>query len=379
MKEHIVYKDYIDKLNANSICTYLRCHGWTEICSLKSGAIRQFEKEGVEDSILIPMSSAFSDYYKVFLESLDLLSSSEQSSLLTLLNKLTNPSCDLMKWRISDSDTFKGSIPFEAMINNIDIIRDLLSASYLDIKSPSVYHKKATTKDVERQISQYKFGQTEIGSYILNILSPLGNYQYEMFDPNVAELPMNRRINIKLLNSIDKIQKSIDEGSSELNDEVQAQRISVNFLSALSNLYAENKDASVSITADWNTDVPNIEGATVIPSVILNPRNIDKVVEIAELNTPKDEQNVPTTFFGKIIDIGGEAELTKRSNINVKIATIGNEGRKITVQAELDWLTYFEVAEYAFEYAKDVKLSGLLNKTGNTKKLSDAKIEIANQ
>lgn len=372
------YKEYLDKLSADILCTYLRRHGWTEISPLRSGIVKQFEKDGLEDSILIPMENSFSDYYNVLAESLDTLCLSESTTLLTLLNKLINPSCDLLRWKIADNDTFFGSIPFESMVNNIDYIKDLLSVSYLDIKSPSKFHKKVSTKDVEKQISQYKFGQTEIGSYILNILSPLGGYQYQLFDPSVEDLPINRKINIKLLNSIATIQKSVEEHSSELNDKIQEEIISVNFLVALSDLYEENKDASVSITADWNLDVPNIESAIIIPRVILNPNNMDRVMEIAEANTPKETQNISKTFFGKITEIGGEAELNNRSSINIKVATIGDEGRKITVQAELSYTAFFEVVEEAFEYAKNIKITGMLNKSGSIKKLSNASIEIMN-
>lgn len=373
-----LYKEYIDNLNSQNLCKYLRLHGWSEISSLRSGKIKQFEKEGVDDSVLIPMTKTFSDYYEVYTESLDTLSTSESTTIISLLNKLINPSCDIIKWRIAGSDTFRGSIPFESMINNIDFIKELFSVSYLDIKSPAIFHKKVGTKDVENQIKQYKFGQTEIGSYILNILSPLGVYQYQLFDPTVEDLPINRKININLLNTIDQIQKSIQDHSTELNDKVQEKKISVNFLMALSDLYAENKDSNVSIIADWNKDVPNVQGSVIVQMVKLYPRCIDKVLEVAEANTPKEEHDIQKTYYGKIIDIGGEAELDNRSTIKIKIVTIGDEGRKITIQTELAAENY-TIVETAFEYSNNVKVSGKLNKHGHTNILSDAEIEIVNE
>ena len=368
------FKAYIDKLDVEKICLFLNRHGWREIGSLKSGRIKQFEKDSVDDAILVPFSKKFSDYYNVFTDSLQVLSNSESSTLISLLNKLINPSCDLLKWRIADSDTFMGSIPFDTMGNNIDHIKDLLAVSCLDILKPSTFHKKVLTNEVVTQIKQYKFGQTEIGSYILSILSPLGTYQYDIFNPIVEELPLTRRINLRLLDNIDKIQNSVEKNSSELIDCIQSQEISVNFLTALSDLYIENRDAQVSISANWNSDVPNSSDISVVTDVTLTPRCIDKVMEVAEANTPQEQQNVEKTFYGKITNIGGAAELDNRSTIKIKIACIGDEGRKITVQAEMPYSTY-DIAEDAFENADTVKVTGILSKAGYINRLSHASIE----
>lgn len=369
------YKSFINKLDSNKICIYLQHHGWRDIGSLMESKLKLFDKDNCDSTIIIPMEKSFTDYYRVYIDSLNVLAESESSTLISLLNRLINPSCDLLKWRIEADDTFLGSISLESMGNNIEHIKDLLASSCLDILNPSVYHKKVLTKDVVKQINQYKFGQTEVGSYILNLLCPLGYYQYELFDLRSEDLPMSRRINVKLLQDIQRIQKSINDNSTELTDDVQSEKISVNFLNALSGMYEDNKESDISLCAEWSNEVPNIED-NIIPSVKLDTRCMDKVVEVAEANTPKEQQNIQKTFFGKIKDIGGDEELNNRSDITIKIVAIGDEGKKITVQAQLPFVSCYSIVDEAFENANTVKVTGTLTKVGYINKLSQASIEI---
>lgn len=280
-----------------------------------------------------------------------------------------------MKWRIADDETTLGVIPFASMGNNIDYIKDLLSSACLDILSPSVFHKKVATKDVQEQMAMYKFGQTEIGSYILNIICPLGYYQYKLFEPLIDELPLSRRININIIKNIHTIQTSILERSSLFKDKVAEGQLSVNFLNALLDIYEENRDADFTISARWDTSVPNPTN-NIINCVELRPRCMDKVAEVIEEYTPSEPQFVEKSFYGKIINIGGEAEIDNRVDVSVIIATIGVGGKSLKVKAILNYNDYYSVVDNAFQNGLDVKVTGILTSTKRSILLSMAKIEI---
>ena len=213
-------KEYIDKLQNGLICQYLNLNNWHEVETLFNGKVRQFVTPDEDDAVLIPMSKEFRDYYRVMIDSISTIANIENDTIKGLINKLINPTADILKWRISDDETSLGIIPFSSMSNNIDYIKDLLSSACLDILSPSPFHKKVVTKDVQKQMAMYKFGQTEIGSYILNIVCPLGYYQYQLFEPQVEDLPLSRRINLNIINNISVIQNSIINQNSIFKDTV---------------------------------------------------------------------------------------------------------------------------------------------------------------
>lgn len=368
-------KEYIDKLQNGLICQYLNMNNWHEVETLFNDKVRQFVTPNDDDAILIPMSKEFRDYYRVMLDSISTIANIENDTIKGLMNKLINPAADILKWRISDDETSLGVIPFSSMSNNIDYIKDLLSSACLDILSPSIFHKKVATKDVQEQMAMYKFGQTEIGSYILNIVCPLGYYQYQLFEPQVEDLPLSRRINLNIINNISVIQDSIIEHNSMFKDTVAEGKLSVNFLNALLDLYEENKDADFTISAKWDSSVPN-PSTDIISCVALRPRCMDKVAEIAEEFTPSEPQNVEKTFYGKIINIGGEAEVDNRVDISVTIATIGEGGKSLKVKAILNNNDYYAIVDSAFQNGLDVKVSGILTSTMRSICLTPATIEV---
>ena len=364
---------YIDLLHNDKVCQYLSLRDWREISALFDGKVRQFLAPNEEFAVLIPIVREFSDYYRVMRDSLLAIATYDNKTLNGLFNILINPSSDILKWRIADDNTSLGAISFNTMLDNIDNIKNILASTCIDIMNPSQYHKKVMVSDVQNQIASYKFGQTEIGSYILNLVSPLGFYQYQLFDPSVEELPMNRRINMRMLKTINDIQQSVLEDSSQLDDNVASGSISVNFLTALTKIYDDNKDSDVSISAAWDINIPTIVDNP-ISNLTLYPRCIEKVVQTAEKYTPTQEQNVSKTYYGKITNISGAPEVDSREKLVIALAAIGDENQKITVKVELDNSIYSHIVTEAFENGANVKVTGINTTTAKTIKLLNAEI-----
>lgn len=364
---------YINLLHNDKVCQYLGLKGWHEISTLFEGKVRQFLAPNEEYAILIPMTKDFSDYYRVMHDSLLTIATFDNKTLNALFNVLINPSSDILKWRIADDNTSLGAISFNTMLDNIDNIKNILATTCIDIMSPAQYHKKVMVTDVQNQIASYKFGQTEIGSYILNLVSPLGFYQYQLFDPNVEELPINRRINMRMLKNINDIQQSVLDNSSHLDETVASGNISVNFLNALTKIYDDNKDSDVSISAAWDINLPTII-ENPISSLALYPRCMEKVAQTAEKYTPTHEQNVPKTYYGKITNISGAPEVDSREKLVITLASIGDENQKVNVKVELDNSAYSHIVTDAFENGANVKVTGINTTTAKTIKLLNAEI-----
>lgn len=371
----IDWGNLISKLSPEKLASYLSIHNWVEIDPLFNGRVRQFLTPQQDDAILLPIDDSFSDYQAIMYRFLCTLAEAEKESVKGLYNKLVNPSCDILKWRIADDNTIDGSIPFSSMGSNIDYIKDMLCSACQDILNPCTYHAKLYTNEVQAQLKKYSFGQTEIGSYILNILCPLGFYQYQLFDPAEDLLPLSRRINLNILRNIDIIQRSVLENSQEMRDNVAGGNFSVNFLTSLSSLYEENKDSNLTISAAWNSTVPLLDEEP-ISIVQLQPRCIDKIGQAIEEFTPHEEQNAEAEYVGKIVSISADAEVGDREKCVVKLATVGDNFRTTTILVTLGYDAYFTVANSAFQTGANVKVKGLKTTTLRSIKLLDASLDI---
>lgn len=366
----------VEKLDGEKIAKYLSLRNWRDLGTVYAGKVKQMQTPDGKNVVLLPLVKTFEDNEEVMLRSLRIIARFEETTDISLYNRLTNPSYDFLRWRIAGDSTSGGNIPFNSMGANIDFIKDMLGTACLDILSPAVYHAKVYTKEVNEQLAQYSFGQTEIGSYIMNVLCPLGHYQYQLFDPDTENLPLARRINLNILDNIETIQRSVEDNSQEMNDKVESLAISVNFLSSLSEMYEENKDSQITLKADWNRDVPLIGNQDPVSDVLLKPKCLDRVMMAVETYTPTEEQNVKATYFGKITNIGAEAEIENRTVFDIKVATIGENLRTVYVTATLSYSDYFLLADKAFQEGANVKIAGIKTTTARSIKMKEASIEV---
>lgn len=365
----------IDLISADELIKVVSFLKWDELSTLMDGRVRQFISPDKEYTALIPLDRVFSDYNRVITETLQSIAAFEHINIGSLINRIIYPSYDILKWRIENDFTSSGKIPFFRMTDTIENIKDILAVSCLDILNPSKFHNKIYTNDVNNNISGYSFGQTEFGSYILNILCPLGNYEYVIFDPIEEKIPLNRKINMRLLSSIDNIQKDFNKKDfNKVDEDIDKGVYSVNFLDSLTRIYSETKDTEMNIIADWCKDVKFVDD---FPSsdVKLEPIHIERVNILAEKYRPKKEGNVSKTYYGKIESIAGNPEVENREFVQIKIVTIGDDNKKQTVLSKLDYNSFYSVAKAAFEAGSDIKLSGLLNNTGKQKWIENGSLE----
>ena len=349
---------------------------WRELDVLMNGRVRQFVSPDDEYVALIPLVKEFSDYYRVMGETLQSIASFENRSIEALVNRILNPSYDIQKWRIANNYTSDGKIPFFCMTDTIEKIKDVLATAYLDTLNPTRFHKKVYTTDVNKNISEYSFGQTEIGSYILNILCPLGNYQYTIFNPTEQDIPLNRKINMRLLSSIDNIQKDLkNSNNNKVDEDVDQGLYSINFLDSLVDIYDETKDTEMNIIVDWCKDIGFVNEPP-ISSIKLEPIFMEKVNFIADKYRPKKEENIKKTYYGKIESITANPKVEDREYVQIKIVTIGDDNKKLNIQSRLNYSTFYSIVKIAFDNGSNIKLSGIQKNIGKQKWIDNGILEL---
>ena len=366
----------IDKISYDKIVTLLRSLKWSEYESLMHGRVLQYVSPDEKYAVLVPTENSFDDYYSVMKDTLNKISSFMNVSIEALINRIFGVSYDIIKWRVAGHNTNNGTIPFLEMSDTIDCIKDILATSYIDVVKPEKYHNKIYTSEVNDNISKYSFGQTEFGSYIFNIMCPLAGTQLEAFQEDQQNnLPINRRINMHIFKSINRIQDDILSGNVVRFDENVAEGVySVNFLDSLRDIYDNSIGSMVNLNIDWCKSIEMVDEE--IPSnVVLNPKLIDIVSDVAERYRPKREENVNRTYYGKIESISSESELEQRESVNIKIVTIDENNKKTTIHSSLNYQQYYADVLRAFEGGLNVKLSGTLRPTRN-KQIVDGSIEI---
>ncbi len=152
---------------------YLRASGWQEyqhiperaaVWSLDDGSNGGYE-------ILLPLRRDFGDFVNRIGEALQTLEVVEQRSQLEILQELETTAADIVRVRLTPPDSTSGSIPIDRGVDLFQRAREMmLAAACAAVEKKTQYQTRKLTKATD-YLSKVHFGQTERGSYVVNILS----------------------------------------------------------------------------------------------------------------------------------------------------------------------------------------------------------------
>ena len=165
----------------------------------------------------------------------------ENKSVEQVMLYLLNPNTDILK-----NKTRKKKWNLEIYYLTMQFIymrmQKLLAATALDILHPKKYHQGRIDDAVMKFLSNCRFGQTEIGSYVVSVVCPFveldndeGCKQLSIFsDEEQCADSLTRKVTSRVINNIVEIKNQIDSGNLEnLVSKKDEMLISANFYEAL--------------------------------------------------------------------------------------------------------------------------------------------------
>ena len=153
-----------------------------------------------------------------------------------------------MKIRIEKKNIESGSILLDDAIGVYENAKRLLGAAAQDVIKPAAVHQGRMDTKITSFLSSCRFGQTEVGSYVVSAICPMtemreGEFrQLELFeDEKEDEMNFARQVTTKVLRSIQKLKDRIDNGQYNLANTSSEDGISANFYEALLGINLEQE------------------------------------------------------------------------------------------------------------------------------------------
>lgn len=112
------------------------------------------------------------DYQDAMYQAIETVAFVEGQSTEQLLLFLLNPNTDILKIRLDRKNIEAGSILFDDAIRVYENAKKLIAATAQDVLHPKKYHQGRIDDAVSQFINNCKFGQTEIGSYVVSVVCP---------------------------------------------------------------------------------------------------------------------------------------------------------------------------------------------------------------
>lgn len=258
------------------VAAYLRAKGWQKEADIGDRAslwLLRREPDGTEFDVTLPARREFKDYVLRMGEVLRGLADAEGRSELDVLTDVQTTTADLIRVRAPSRDAESGTLPFDEAVTFVERSRDMmLAAACAAIDKRSVYAKRKAQQAMD-YLGHARMGQTERGSFVLTILSPvvpeLRPVQGALF-PAEHEDPYERKVTRTLMEALTALDEAARAAAMHGNmtpfQEAVSRGVSANLCDAVIGLSAVSREEGLDIQVAWSRTL-SIDSA--IPTRVL--------------------------------------------------------------------------------------------------------------
>lgn len=339
-------REIIENINPVSVVQALKDRGW-KVFPRKNEDVKimQYEKNDEFYQIQIPMDKELYDYHEAMYESIETVSKAERESFEKVIIYLMNPNADILKIRLERKNVAPGYICIDDAINIYENTKKLLSAAAQDVLHPRKSHKGRVDTDIQKFLSGCKFGQTEVGSYVVSVVCPFVNenvQQTSIFaEEDELANSLTRKVTNRIMENLVMIKKHIDDGDWETLAKDTTGRISVNFYEALKGLNLQAEDARVEFFAEWSPAIrenPKVSNRVLLTHDYCQP--VESVIQKLKRSTKE-----LTSVIGRITKLESSPDAKKRDKGKITVKYIDEQNHVKNLVAELDTADYERAVE----------------------------------
>ncbi|MGF1472419.1 MAG: hypothetical protein ACFB50_11870 [Rubrobacteraceae bacterium] len=319
-----------------------------------------------ETELLLPMRQDFKDYYLRVGEALETLQSIENRSMSDILEDVLTAAYDVVRVKVNNPRYESGSLDLDGGVALFSNVRKLLTSAARSAYDPRPQFVAGMPSEVADYLSRVRLGQTEPGSYIVNVLSPTtsGLEPGQLFSTEPYEHggPFEDQVVYTLSRALDAVDNATAQAVRDPQltsfQEAVPIGVSANLCEALSQIGKTGENTDVEVDMRWalsrGTEVEPVQTFRFSAAVIPVIEEAGRLLR----STPSRGQLIE----GYVTRLAREKRLGDEGTITIT-ALIDDKLRRITV--DLDPASY-QVAVRAHEEDRRVVCYGRLERRGKS-------------
>jgi len=351
----------------SNISVYLEKNGWITEEAIGTSRIYSNELEsGPRVNILLPDKNGEKIERKL-LHFFKAVSDFEGRKQEEIIESIVNIDKDI--WKISLSKGMNvGSLDLNDVEEIIKSIKSLFSYSASSEQEAKPYFEKSLSTG-KYFVKECKFGHTYLGSFGFTILTPFDDTQYKILETGIEDdlsVPLGRRINERILKSLDLIDKE-----EEIEDvtQVYEETLNANMCMALKKLLEISK-ADIECSVQFSPLCKNTPRMKKSSKICVKYSGIDYLDIIYQKMYTEYEFIRNSTLRGTIKELKGKKNEGDDQDSDYNIMIIGDIGDKERekihiILSEKDYIKACELHKESIKrkMEKLIKVSGNLRRT----------------
>jgi hypothetical protein len=349
VKGEITDPDFLSSIRSVDVQLYLRARGWKPIATTMQTEAVDWEISGPDRSIevTVPRNARWRDYARRVREVLAELSQLEGRSEHAIAQDIQRASRDVIRVRAVVDGRSDGSISLEDGSTLARSARALMLAAACSAYEPRRAYGSRKPAPATEYLKALSMGQTEIGSFVLTILSPVPPAFTQQMAPPFGDAatsdPYNRRVTRTLSTALGAVtraaESSIATGDIAPFNDAVTEGVSADLCESLGLLRECSTVLAVSISVGWAPARPE---STQLPT--LHEFTPDAIEYIAAAGRSLRERSPVDDFevLGVVIAIDRPTDAI--AGIATVLTDVDRRPRKVRISVSGDAWTHAHAA-----------------------------------
>lgn len=337
-------------VSSDQLRAYLQHKQWLEDGKIRSVATIWHRQDNEDAEVVLPFSYV-KDYWQRMRDALVSIASFEERAVPEVLNEVKRLFANVVTIRVVHDDTNDGTIPINDGVLLIAKARDLLSAAARSLYAKRKQFTRGAPKEAQEYLETLLLGQTEVGSYVVNVIAPV---QTIAVGPEmVTTIPLAQAITSNLVAGLSALEKATatyeEKGDLRAFDEAVLAGASSNMCDALLGFSGEKHNRTFEITV---TAAPSPLFETTPTKFMFDGKHVE-VLEKATDYYKGDYVLPERRLTGYITKLSRPKDETS-GTITID-STVGDVERKVQVELTGD---DYHLAVVAHDNSKMVRVDG---------------------
>ncbi len=248
MNATITDPNTLDGISPVALASYLRARGWHRGPEMTGGLAQTWAWRTSEGNVadefvevIVPDNREMRDFRRRVRETLETLGEIEKRSQLDILADIQCISSDVIRWRWIQASSEDGTIPLEQGQQFFALVRNQLLAAACSAVQPQQFFASRKPTSAVEFLRQARLGQSERGSYVVTVHSPVPPAMPVSGLEDEAE-PFERRVTVTLSKALHCLRRvateTVSGGQLPAGIELSREGISANLCESVASMLA---------------------------------------------------------------------------------------------------------------------------------------------
>lgn len=365
----------LDQITSTNLRDFLKGNGWKINSKALDDGLYVLDHPSFDRRQLVfPVQQSSADFLDSVQSVIGKFADLSNEPIQAIIPRIVCVQNDGLRLRVKSRKN-ETTLPLDFASDLVGNIEKLIKSAACTVVNPRVIHPRLSHREAVQMIGYTRFGQTEVGSFVINVSCPINALDAQgTLEIDEADAPFVRRVFNTMGKGIHNLVRAIEADTlDELVEELRTSSeplISSNMCEALAAMHDDDLDNSIDIGFNWSSLRPVTDPIKLRPIKI--QRDYFSRIEEVRKELRSVELQAPESYIGTVERLDGDmGEDGARSGSVLLVLLLTDEDQSVRAHVSLNPKQYGDAIRAHETNGAYVRVAGRLRSGKQPRNLTE--------